>query len=135
MERLNRWSKNPDSETELKEWYELGYPAGLPFEIKKNEQWELDHDIYFPMFEEARRLEQSDQPDKALEIYLEIHERFTPRGTVYYDYPVWLLEKHSQFDKAIEICQKAIHAISKNLFNADIEPYQHCIFRINKKIE
>ncbi len=135
MERLNRWTKNPEGEPALEEWYMFGAPERIPFEIKKPEQWELDHAIYHPMYEEARRFEQSDQPERALEIYLEIHKRFTPRGTVYYDYPIWLLERYAYFDRAIEICEKAVHVISNNYFNAEIEPYHQDIVRLNKKIE
>src|SRR5690606_18312177 len=79
MERLNHWIKDPESDPELEEWYEYGYPEGLPLDVKKTVQWEVDHDTYFPMYEEATRLEQSNQEEKALEIFLEIHEKFIPQ--------------------------------------------------------
>lgn len=133
MERLNRWIKEPESDPELEKWYKYSYPEGLPFEVKKQAEWEVDHDTYFPMYEEALRLKQSDQEERALEIFLEIHERFIPRGTTYYDDTIWLLEKRGQFDKAIEVCEKAINAISKKVFSADIELYKNDILRLANK--
>ena len=135
MERLNNWTKYPESDPELEEYYKYGHPEGLPFQIKKPEQWELDHDFYFPMYEEAQRLEQANLEAAALDIYLAIHERFIPRGAVYYDAPLWLLEKNEQFDNAIELVEKIISAVSQNLFAADIEPYQQLLIRLDKKKE
>lgn len=135
MERLNRWIKNPDSDPELEEWYKFGASEGLDFEVKKPEQWELDHDIYFPMYEKAKKLEEAGKESEALEIYSEVHNKFIPRGTTYYDRPIWLFEKRRQFDMAIDLCEKAINAISQNLFNADIELYKNDIqrFQLIKK--
>ncbi|GAA0390091.1 hypothetical protein [Paenibacillus motobuensis] len=133
MDRLNKWTKDPESDPELEEWYKYGAPEGLSFQIKKPEQWELDHEIYFPMYDEAQRLEMNEHEEKALSIYLEIHEKFIPRGTAYYDHLLWILEKRGQFDKAIEICEKAIDAISRKLFNADVEPYNRDITRLKTK--
>lgn len=109
------------------------YPEGLPFEVKKPEQWELEHDIYFPLFKEAQQHEKEGRYFEALELYRCIHQRFTPRGSSYYVAPLWLLERDEHFDETISLCQKAITAIGHNLFKGDTEIFRGTINRVEKK--
>lgn len=133
LQRLKRWRDDPSSEPELERWIRIGYPKGLPFMVRKPEQWELDHDQCFPMFKRARLLEKEGKADEALEIYMRILRNYTPRGTLYYERPAIILERAGEYDDAILICDRAIMAISEGLFSADTEPFERRRARLAKK--
>lgn len=132
--RLKRWLDNPTTEPVLEEWYQTGYPKGLPFAERKPDQWELDHKKYYPIYEQARVLEKNGQPEEALRLYMEIMHNYTPYGTAYYERPTIILERLGRFEEAIIICDRAIRAINNNLFHGDIEPFEKRKKRLEKKI-
>jgi len=133
LKKLKRWCDDPSSEPELERWNRIGYPKGLPFVVRKPEQWELDHYQYFPTPKRARLLEKEGKADEALEIYMRILRNYTPRGTLYYERPAIILERAGKHDDAILICDRAIAAISEGLFNADTEPFERRRARLAKK--
>jgi tetratricopeptide (TPR) repeat protein len=133
LEKLKRWRDDPSSEPELERWIRIGYPKGLPFMVRKPEQWELDHDQYFPMFKRARLLEKEGKADEALEIYMRVLRNYTPRGTLYYERPAIILERAGEYDDAILICDRAIMAISEGVFSGDTEPFERRRARLAKK--
>lgn len=87
---------------------------------------------YYHIYKKARQLEKTN-PDKALNLYLEILSKYEPRGTLYYERPCIILEKQKRYDEAIGICRKAIGLIEGDIFNADAETFKHRMERLIRK--
>lgn len=130
LERLIRWQKDPTSEPDLERWYKYGEPKGLPFQVLKLTQAEIDAEEYQPMYIEAQELEKREEQLPALEIYRRILSLYNPIGTVYYENPIWILERMGEYEEAIEICNRAIEAIKNKGFNANIEDFQKIKIRL-----
>lgn len=134
IKRLKKWANNPASEPELENWYQTRHKKNLPFVEYKPQQWELDHKKYYPIYEEARILEKNGQIEKALPLYIEILNNYTPCGTSYYERPAIILERLNRFEEAIAICDKAINAINNNFFNGDKSAFEKRKERLYKKL-
>ncbi len=113
---------------------EIGGQFTEPIPRSKTKE-ERDFDIYFKLYEEARRLEKNGNADKALEIYTNILEEFEPTGTAYYERPCIILEKQKRYDEAIQICLRAIEAINNKRFNATADEFEHRLNRLLRKKE
>lgn len=130
---LARWRKDPSSEPELEKWYATGAPYGIPFCEREPERWEIEHKEYFPVYQKAVKLEKASDLEKALSLYMQILRKYVPHGTVYYERPAIILERMGRYKEAIAICNMAISALEKRLFNADIEPFLKRKVRLEKK--
>lgn len=93
---LKDWEQCPESHPAIEKWYRDGCP-----EIERPKmQWEIDFEEYFPVFEEARALWESD-PVAALEKYVYILENYRPTGTAYYTEPTELFCRHCRYNEAM----------------------------------
>ncbi|HHY08266.1 MAG TPA: hypothetical protein GX530_07045 [Corynebacteriales bacterium] len=133
VRKLKRWYEDRLSEPEIEALYQAEQRTGVPPGRRRLCQWELEHDEYYPMYVRARLSEREDAPDEALEIYMDILNRYIPRGTVYYERPTIILERAGEYDDAIRICDMAIKAIQARLFNADTEPFEKRKVRLERK--
>lgn len=133
VRKLKRWHKDPSSQPEIEAWYQAELRADIPPERQRLYQWELEHDEYYPMYVRARLCEREDAPNEALEIYMDILNRYIPRRTAYYERPAIVLERAGEYDDAIRICDMAIRAIQARLFNADTEPFEKRKARLERK--
>ncbi|MGF7431056.1 hypothetical protein PQV03_09865 [Thermoanaerobacterium thermosaccharolyticum] len=127
---LKEWTKDPSSHPEIEDWYKNGAKP-IP---KEETQEEKDFKIYYKIYEEAYNLEKSGEIDKALEKYLYILDNFIPTGYLYYERPAIILEKKHDYQKAIEICNKAL---SNKHFNKPTKEYVDEAFskRLNRLIK
>lgn len=94
---------------------------------------EMEFDIYYPMYVQARLCEREGESDEALEIYMDILRSYVPSGTVYYERPAIILERAGEYDNAIRICDMAIVRIQAGLFNADTEDSEKRKARLIRK--
>ena len=91
---------------------------------------ELEHDDINDVCKgSAKRRE--DAPDEALEIYMDILNRYIPEElSIMRDHTI-ILERAGEYDDTIRICDMAIKAIQARLFNADTEPFEKRKVRLN----
>lgn len=132
--RVRKWVDDPSSDPELERWHQYGVPKGLPFQMVKPTQDEIDFKKYYPMFLDAVELEKKGETTKALEKYKDILDSFTPFGTTYYENPIYLLEIKGDYLKAIRICKRAIQEIEKKSFNADANDFIIIKKRLESKL-
>ncbi|MBU5311866.1 hypothetical protein KQI38_07475 [Tissierella carlieri] len=97
--------------------------------IKKNNTFMQ----YSSLYEQARNLEKADNIDGALNIYLDILNKYIPEGSSYYERPCILLEKLKRYDEAIEICDLAIARIENYNFNFSADDFIKRLDRLIKK--
>lgn len=133
-DRLIRWQKDPSSEPELEMWYRYGEPNGLPFEVLKPSQDEIDFEKYYPMYLEAAELEKQGKALQALEVYQNILILFSPAGSSYYERPIYLLETDGNYSDAVKICIRAIGEIENKRFKADINEFLLLKERLENKL-
>lgn len=82
------------------------------------------------LVERAKTLERLGKDTEALEIYLEVHEKFFPNTSDLYERPAVLLEKKKRFDEAIAMCEKAIKYIEEGKITGVRENFVKRIDRI-----
>lgn len=93
----------------------------------------MSNNEYYHLFERAQRLERMGNDDKALELYLEIHENYHPNISLAFERPAIILEKKRRYDEAIDLCEKAISLIEKEMITGSVEKFQARIDKINER--
>ena len=88
----------------------------------------------FGKYQKARKLEKSGDVNKALDIYLNLL-KYSPPGSDYYVRPCIILEKKHEYKQAIEICDKALHAMRNGIFRGSEDEILHRRERLVKKQE
>lgn len=105
---------------------------------KESKMWEqiaAEQKQYYLLYEKAREFERMGLLDKALEIYIDIINNYSPIGTVYYERPAIILEKLKRYSEVIVICEKAISKIDNKYFHANPLEFQRRIDRVKKKLQ
>lgn len=85
------------------------------------------------LIERAKQYEKLGREQEALEIYLEIHEKFFPNTSDLYERPAILLEKRKRFEEAIHICEKAIKFINEGKITGIKDNFTRRIERIKAR--
>lgn len=93
----------------------------------------MSNNEYYHIFERAQRLERAGNDDKALELYLEIHESYEPNLSQAYERPAIILEKKRRYDEAIELCEKAISMIENDRLTGSKDKFYSRIEKIRLK--
>ena len=88
----------------------------------------------FQLNEKAKAMDRLGNEDKALEIYLEILERFHPHLLANFERPAIILEKRKKYEEAIAICEKAIKLIEEEKISGDKERCLSRLQRLNSKL-
>jgi len=83
----------------------------------------------FQLNEKAKAMDRLGNEDKALEIYLEILEKYHPHLLANFERPAIILEKKKRYEEAIEICEKAIQLIEEEKISGDKE---RCLDRLRR---
>lgn len=89
----------------------------------------------FKLIKTARKLEQMGNYDRALELYLELHEKFDPNTTDAYERPAILLERKRDYQGALDMCQKALDAIDEDLLSSSKGKFQKRMENIREKMK
>ncbi len=89
----------------------------------------------FKLLKRAKKLEEMGNVDRALDLYLELHERYEPNTSDAYERPAKLLERKREYHKALEMCEKAITAIENDKMSGTKEKFQKRIDAINDKLK
>lgn len=92
-------------------------------------------DKYYPLYEEARLLENVGHSEKALDIYLLILNKYIPSGSAYYDRAAIISEKLKKYEQAIMICDLAINNQQLYNLNFPIDTYLNRKKRLVKKLK
>ena len=89
----------------------------------------------FKLLKRAKKLEEMGNADRALDLYVELHEKFEPNTSDAYERPAVIYERKRQYDKALELCHKAIEAIDNDKMSGTKDKFQRRIDAINEKLK
>lgn len=89
----------------------------------------------FKLLRRAKKLEEMGNTDRALDLYLELHERYDPNTSDAYERPAILLERKKNYQQALEICEKAIQEIEADRMSGTKEKFQKRIDAIHEKLK
>lgn len=87
----------------------------------------------FILEQKAQKMELINE-EVALKIYLEIFDSYTPKLSRTYESCIRLLEKRGQFEKALEICNKAIRGIALNELSGALSKFEAIRDRLDEKL-
>lgn len=87
---------------------------------------------YSTLYQKARELEKQKMYEEAIDIYLDIINRYSPSGSAYYERPCILLEKLKRYDEAINICNVAITRTEQYDFNFPVDDFKKRLDRLNR---
>ena len=87
----------------------------------------------FTLTQKAQKMEMINE-EIALNLYLEIFEKYTPKISKTYDSAIRLLEKRHRFDEALKICNQAIELIKVSEISGTIEKFESIKVRLDRKI-
>ncbi|OJV62129.1 MAG: hypothetical protein BGO41_02055 [Clostridiales bacterium 38-18] len=88
----------------------------------------------FTLTQKAQKMEMINE-EKALELYLEIFENYTPKISKTYESFIRLLEKRQRFVEAEVICSKAIELIKADEISGTLDRFAAIKERLDRKIE
>lgn len=88
----------------------------------------------FTLTQKAQKMEMINE-EKALELYLEIFENYTPKISKTYESAIRLLEKRQRYVEAEEICTKAIELIKADEISGTLDRFTAIKDRLDRKIE
>lgn len=90
--------------------------------------------IYSNLYKKAKDLEKLKKEDGALKIYLNILNKYSPKGIDYYERPAIILERKKRYKEAVKICRIAISVPWKEYLNCKPDMFEHRLNRLNNKI-
>ncbi len=88
----------------------------------------------YELQEKAKTFERIGSEDRALELYLEIHETCNPNTSNLFDRPMILLEKKGRIAEALALCEKAMVLIDEDKMNAVRSHYEEKEGRLRRKL-
>lgn len=87
----------------------------------------------FILEQKAQKMEMINE-EVALNIYMEIFEKYTPKLSRTYESTIRLLEKRGKYDKALEICEKALRGIALNELSGAYSKFDAIKERLSEKL-
>lgn len=87
----------------------------------------------FTLTQKAQKMEMINE-EIALNLYLEIFEKYTPKISKTYDSAIRLLEKRHRFTEALQICTQAIELIKAAEISGTVEKFDAIKIRLERKI-
>ncbi|MBI9011967.1 MAG: hypothetical protein JEZ08_07010 [Clostridiales bacterium] len=88
----------------------------------------------FKLLKRAKKLEQMGNPDRALDLYLELHERYEPNTSDAYERPAVLLERQKRYQEAYDMCKSAIEEIENDRMSGTVDKFQKRLDSIKEKM-
>lgn len=88
----------------------------------------------YKLQEKAKRMERFGKDTEALDIYMEIHEKFFPNTSDLYERPAVILEKKQRFEEALALCEKAIERIENNKVSGTVDSFQKRIDHLKERM-
>ncbi len=89
----------------------------------------------FKLVEKAKTMERVGNENKALEIYLDLLENYTPNTSDAYERPAIILERRKRYDEALKICETAIELINDNKLGGTVAKFEKRIEKIQSKMD
>lgn len=88
----------------------------------------------YKLLKSAKKVEQMGNVDRALDLYLELHDRYDPNTSDAYERPAILLERKKRYQEAHDMCVSAIEEIENDRISGTVEKFQKRLDSINAKM-
>jgi len=89
----------------------------------------------FKLLQRAKKMETMGNSQRALEMYLELHEKYDPNTSDAYERPAILLERFQRYQEAKDMCLKAIEGIHDDTISGTIDKFEKRLKSINDKMQ
>jgi tetratricopeptide (TPR) repeat protein len=89
----------------------------------------------FKLLKRAKKLEEMGNNERALDLYLELHEKYDPNTSDAYERPAIILERMKRYEEALAFCQDAIEQIEEEKISGTKDKFLKRIDHINAKLE
>lgn len=89
----------------------------------------------YKILKRAKNLERMGSDDRALDLYLELHNNYNPNTSDSFERPVVILERKKRYEEAIDFCNKAIELINDDKLSGTVEKFEKHLSRINEKLK
>lgn len=87
----------------------------------------------FKLLQRAKKMETMGQSNRALDLYLELHDQYTPNMCDAYERPAIILERLKRYDEAIKLCEAAIEGIQNDTLSGTIDKFEKRLESIAEK--
>lgn len=77
----------------------------------------------FKLYKRAKKLEEMGNTDRALDLYLELHEKYDPNTSDAYERPAILLERKKRYEEALALCEAAIEEINNDRVSGTVDKF------------
>lgn len=91
-------------------------------------------DQYYMMQTQAKKSEQLGNENKAIDLYLEIVNTYSPYDDFCFDRLSVLLEKNGRIKEALHICETAVEKIQNAVIKGDKHKYEERLKRLHDKL-
>lgn len=89
----------------------------------------------FKLLQRAKKIEGMGNASRALEMYLELHEKYEPNTSDAFERPAVLLERFKRYEEALAMCHKAIEGIQNDTLSGTTEKFEKRIESIKEKMK
>lgn len=89
----------------------------------------------YKLLKTAKKLETMGNAHRALELYLELHEKYEPNTSDAYERPIILLERSKRYEEALKLCEEAIEEIKNDRISGTLDKFEKLMQNIQIKLE
>lgn len=89
----------------------------------------------FKLLKRAKKLEEMNNMDRALDLYIELHEKYDPNTSDAYERPAILFERKKRYQEALDMCYAAIEEIENDRVSGTVDKFQKRIDSIKEKMK
>ncbi|MBN2796900.1 MAG: hypothetical protein JXR88_15930 [Clostridia bacterium] len=89
----------------------------------------------YKLLKTAKKLETMGNAHRALELYLELHEKYEPNTSDAYERPIILLERFKRYTEALKLCEEAIEEIKNDRISGTLDKFEKLKQSIQSKLE
>lgn len=88
----------------------------------------------YKLLKRAKKIEEMGNTERALDLYLELHELYHPNTSDAYERPAILLERKKDYEKALQICLKAVEEIEADRMSGTKDKFLKRIETLQEKL-
>lgn len=89
----------------------------------------------FKLLKRAKKLEEMGSIDRALELYMQLHDQYNPNTSDAYERPAIILERKKKYEEALSLCHKAIEQINNDKMSGTVDKFEKRIDHIEEKLK
>lgn len=89
----------------------------------------------YKLLQRAKKMEKMGSAERALDLYLELHDLYQPNTSDAYERPAVLLERAKRYKEAINMCKRAIEGIEGDTISGTVDKFEKRLDSIYDKMK